>query len=45
MFALMDFKSDDSTIIKQADKDGAAVVMNKVDHVSEHVRQLPDESF
>lgn len=43
--ALEDLKSDDSIVIKPADKGGATVVMNKIDYVEECVRQLSDRNF
>lgn len=43
--ALEDLKSDDSIVIKPADKGGATVVMNKTDYTAECLRQLSDRIF
>ena len=41
--SLLDLKADTSIIIREADKGGAVVVLNKSDYVNECYRQLLDE--
>ncbi len=45
MVALKDLQTDNSIIIKPADKGGATVIRNKSDHINECLRQLSDETF
>lgn len=43
--ALNDLRSDESLVIKPADKGGGLVVLNRIDYVNECERQLTDDVF
>ena len=43
--AIKSLSKDSSIVIKQADKGGAVVIMNRTDYIKEGLRQLSDDKF